>query len=112
MSDFKYVYRRGQLEIVWWKVPNEWSIVDMEEDCTELHGILASRHCSSLQDRNRLAWSPNPKGVFIVSSRYQELLFCRLEGREVHWWKCVWNNFSWLKCNCFAWTLASNRCLT
>ena len=31
---------------------------------------------------------------------------------EVHWWKKVWNNFSWPKCNFFLWLLAQKKCLT
>lgn len=68
MSDFKSGYRCGQLEMVQWKVPNEWSVFGLEEDYAELHGILASRHNSPLKDRDRLVWSPNLKGVFTISS--------------------------------------------
>lgn len=68
MRDFKVVYRCGCLELEWWKAPNEWSIAGMDEECAKMYGILASRHCSSLKGRDRLAWSPNPKGVFTISS--------------------------------------------
>ncbi|XP_059067738.1 uncharacterized protein LOC131858505 [Cryptomeria japonica] len=95
-----------------WKDLNEWSVAVMEEDCAELQGILASKHCSGIKGRDGIAWSPNPKRVFTVASGYRELLNRRLEGREVHWWKQVWNNSSWPKCICFAWPLAWNRCLT
>lgn len=67
-SDFKSVYRCGQLEMVWWKVLEDWPEVGLGEDCTLLHDILASRHCGSLKDRDRLAWSPNSKGVFTIAS--------------------------------------------
>lgn len=98
VRDFKVVYRCRHLELEQWKTPNEWSIADMDEECVELYSILA--------------WSSNPKDVFTVASGYQELLSRIFEGREVPWCKEVWNNFSWVKCNCFTWTLALNRCFT
>lgn len=112
MSDFKSFSSHGQLEEARWKNPKEWPVVCMEEEVVELHNILVSRRCSSLQDGDVLAWSPNPKGVYTISSGYQGLLSQRLDAVEVHWWKNVWNKFSWSKCNCFIWTLARNRCLT
>lgn len=112
VSDFKSFHPCGQLEVVGWKTLGEWSVVGLEEDCVELHSILSSRHCISLKDKDSLAWCLNPKGVFTVASGYQELLAHRLNGEEVHWWKYVWNKFSWSKCNCFVWTLAWNRYLT
>lgn len=92
--------------------PNEWPVAGMDEECAKLHGILVSRHYSSLKGRDKLACSLNPKGVFTVASGYQELLSRRLEGREVHWWKHMSNIFSWPKCNYFSWTLSFSRCLT
>lgn len=66
----------------------------MEEECADLQGIMVSRHYSALKGRDGLAWFPNPKGIFTVASGYREILNQRLEGREVHWWKQVWNIFS------------------
>ena len=95
-----------------WKSPGEWPNLGMELECSELYHILCGRECSTLMENDVLAWSPNPKGVYSVSTGYQVLLSQQLAGREVHWWKKVWNKFSWSKCNCFIWTLAWNRCLT
>ncbi|XP_057812845.1 uncharacterized protein LOC131026857 [Cryptomeria japonica] len=33
VSDFEMDYRCGQLEMVQWKVPDEWSVVGLDEDC-------------------------------------------------------------------------------
>lgn len=112
MIDFKTSYRCGKIEGDRWKDPGDCPIVGLEEDCAKLQNILAGRLCSTLRDKDILAWSPDPKGSFIVASGYQELLACKFGGVEVPWWKHVWNKFSWLKCNCFVWTLASNKCLT
>ena len=95
-----------------WKNLGEWPILGMELECVELHRIISGRDCCALMDNDVLAWSPNPKGVYIVSAGYQEFLSQQGVGEEVHWWKKVWNKFSWPKCNCFIWTLVWNRCLT
>lgn len=84
VSDFKAAYRCGRLDLEWWKAPNEWSVVGMEDECAELQGILASRHYSFLKGRDGLAWSPNPKGVFTIASGYWELLNRGLEEGEVN----------------------------
>lgn len=74
MSDFKVTYRCGWLEMERWKVPSEWPVVEMEEECAELQGILVSRHCSSIKSRDGLAWLPNPKGIYTMASGYRELV--------------------------------------
>lgn len=66
----------------------------LEEDFVELHNILTGRQCSSLRDRDILAWSLDPKGVFTVDSEYQELIAWKHGGMEVPRWKNVWNKFS------------------
>lgn len=66
--------------MVGWKSLDEWPDVGMEEDCAELHKILSNKKCSSLQEKDVLSWSPNPKGVFTVASGYQRLLSHKLEG--------------------------------
>lgn len=73
--------------------------------------FLSHKYCSSLK-KDRLTWLLNPKGAFTVASRYEKLLSQWLTRVEVQWWKHIWNNFSWPKCNCFVWTLALNKCLT
>lgn len=112
MCDFKSFSLQGQVVEARWKTSREWPILGLEVECAELHNILSDRCCSALMDSDVLAWSPNPKGTYTVSSGYQALLSQQFAGGEVHWWKRVWNNFSWPKCNCFSWTLAWNRCLT
>lgn len=74
VCDIKSLSFQGQLVEARWKNPEEWHVVGMEEECAELHYILSCRICSSLMDQNVLAWSPNPKGAYTVSSGYQELL--------------------------------------
>lgn len=101
MVDFKSSYLYGNVEVSRWKVPRKWPMVGLEEDCTELRNILASRQCNSLRDRDILAWSPNPKGVFMVASGHQNLIARKYGGSKVPWWKNVGNKFSWPKCNCF-----------
>ena len=94
-----------------WKTLGEWPIFGLEVECAELNYILSCRSCRALMDRDVLAWSPNPKGTYTMSSGYQELLSQQYAGGEVQWWKKVWNKLSWPKCNCFTWMLAWNRCL-
>ena len=112
VCDFKSFSSQGQVVEARWKTPGEWPIFGLEIECAELNYILSHRSCSALMDRDVLAWSPNPKGTYTVSSGYQELVSQQYVGGEVQWWKRVWNKFSWPKCNCFTWTLAWNRCLT
>ncbi|XP_059066340.1 uncharacterized protein LOC131061549 [Cryptomeria japonica] len=112
VCDFKSFSLQGQVVEARWKTSREWPILGLEVECAELHNILSGRSCSALMDSDVLAWSPNPKGTYTVSSGYQALLSQQFASGEVHWWKRVWNNFSWPKCNCFSWTLAWNRCLT
>ena len=101
MSDFKSFSFQGQLVEVRWNNLGEWPILGMELECAELHHIISSRDCYTLMDSDVLAWSSNPKGVYTVFAGYQELLSQQVVGEEVHWWKKVWNKFSWPKCNCF-----------
>lgn len=112
MSDFKSSSFCGQLEVARWKSPDVWPDVGLQEDCVVLQSVISSPRCSSLQEEDVLAWSPNPLGVYIVASRYKVLLSHRMNGEEVQWWKKVWNKFPWPKCNCFVWMLAWNNCLT
>ena len=77
-----------------------------DEDRALLAHVLENRFCSSLKGRDVLAWDPSPKGKFLVAQGYA-MLDGNLHGiAEVHWWKKVWNNFSWPKCNFFLWLLA------
>lgn len=41
-----------------------------------------------------MAWSPNPKGEYSISSGYQELDRMKHGGEEVLWWKNVMNKFA------------------
>ena len=68
-----------------WKTPGEWPIFGLEVECAELNYILSCRSYSALMDRDVLAWSPNPKGTYIVSSGYQELLSQQCARGEVQW---------------------------
>ena len=43
--------------------------------------------------------------------------YAMLDGNQhgpniVNWWKKVWHNLSWPKCNFFLWLLVQNKCLT
>lgn len=100
------------MEVAIWKVPSEWLAVGMEKDHVELYDILAYRYCSSLKEKDRLAWLPNPKGTFTIASGYQKLLSQQLNGMEVQWWKFLWKKNSWPKYNFFVWTMDLNKYLT
>ncbi len=63
-----------------WKTSREWPIFGLEAECAELHNILLGRSCNALMDSDVLAWSPNPKGTYIVSSGYQVLLSQQFAG--------------------------------
>lgn len=41
-----------------------------DEDHALLSRVLKDRFCSSLNGRDSLAWSPSPKGKFIVAQGY------------------------------------------
>lgn len=101
MVDFKTSYVRGQVEEFRWKEPCEWPTIGLEGDHANLKSILVGREHSSLREKDILAWIPNPKGVFMVASGYQELISQNYGGVDVSWCKNVWNKFSWPKCNCF-----------
>ena len=76
------------------------------EDCALLSHVLEDRFCSSFSERDKLAWSPSPKGKFIVAQGYA-ILDRYLHGlAEVSWWKKVWSTFSWPEFNFFLWLLA------
>ncbi|XP_059068255.1 uncharacterized protein LOC131858823 [Cryptomeria japonica] len=79
VSDFKLLYPCGQMEVARWKAPNEWLAVGFDEDYVELHNILSGRHCSSLKEKDGLAWLLNPKGVYTIASNYHELLADNVE---------------------------------
>lgn len=83
MSEFKSFSSSGLFEVARWKSLDAWPDPSFQEDCVELHGILSNLWCSSLHDEDLLAWSPNPKGFYTVSSRYQVLLSHRMAGEEV-----------------------------
>ena len=83
VCDFKSFSSQGQVVEARWKTPGEWPIFGLEIECVELNYILSHRSCSALMDRDVLAWSPNPKGTYIVSSGYQELLSQQYAGGEV-----------------------------
>lgn len=111
VEHFKTV-KHVKLEVACWKDPQEWPDGGSEEDRAFLAQVLKDRFCSSLKERDILAWSPSPKGKFSVAQGYATL-DRNLHGlEEVRWWKKVWNNFSWPKCNVFLWLLAQKKCLT
>ena len=83
MCDFKSFSSQGQVVEAIWKTPGEWPIFGLEVECAELNYILSRRSCSALMDRDVLAWSPNPKGTYTMSSGYQELLSQQYVGGEV-----------------------------
>ena len=98
--------------MICWKDSQEWLVGGSVEDRSLLSKVLETRFCSSLNDRDRLAWNPSPKGKFIVAQGY-DILDRNLHGlAEVNWWKKVWSYFSWTKYNFFLWLLAQNKCLT
>ena len=72
--DFKSFSSQGQVVEARWKTLGEWPIFGLEVECAKLNYILSHCSCSALMDRDVLAWSPNPKGKYTVSSGYQELL--------------------------------------
>ena len=95
-----------------WKDPQEWPDGGSAEDRTLLSHVLENRFCSSLKGMDVLAWDPSPKAKFLVAQGYA-MLDGNLHGTaKVHWWKKVWNNFSWPKCNFFLWLLAQKKCIT
>ncbi|XP_057871389.2 uncharacterized protein LOC131077832 [Cryptomeria japonica] len=112
VEHFKTVKRMGHLEVSCWKDPQEWPVGGSEEDRAALCKVLEGRLCSSLKERDKLAWSPSPKGNYTVAQGYA-MLDRNLHGpAEVPWWRKVWNNFSWPKCNFFLWLVAQRKCLT
>ncbi|XP_059077196.1 uncharacterized protein LOC131876295 [Cryptomeria japonica] len=112
VEHFKTVKRTSQATVACWKDPQEWPLGGSDEDRDVLVRILKDRLCSSLNGRDVLAWSPSPKGKFIVAQGYARLDKNLHGPAEVHWWKKVWDNFSWPKCNFFLWLLAQRKCLT
>lgn len=112
VRDFKSFFPCGQMEMAKWKPPDEWPVVDLQEECAMLQNILSSRRCCSIWESDGLAWSPNPKGIYMVAAGYSKLVAHKMDMLEVQWWKKVWNKLSWPKCNCFIWMLAWNKCLT
>lgn len=56
-----------------WNEPQEWPPRGTKEERQELAKILASRMCSSLQDKDILVWGPDLKYRFFVASGYMEL---------------------------------------
>lgn len=55
MRDFKSFFPCGQLEMAKWKSPDEWLVVDLQEECAMLQNILSSRRCCSLWEADVLA---------------------------------------------------------
>ena len=70
VRDFKSFSLHGQLVEASWKNPREWPIPGFEVERAELLYILSRRSCSALMGDDVLAWSPNPKGAYTVSSGY------------------------------------------
>lgn len=112
MEHFKTVKCLGQVEVAYWKESQEWLVGGSVEDHALLSKVLENRFYSSLNERDMLAWSPSPKGKFIIPQGYA-ILDRNLHGLpKVHWLKKVWSNFSWTKCNFFSWLLVQKKCLT
>lgn len=101
----------GQVEVTCWKDPLEWPLGGSDEDRVVLVNILEGRLCSSLKERDILAWGPNPKGKFSVVEGYAQLDRHFHGLMDVPWWKKVWNRFSWPKCNFFLWLVAQRKFL-
>ena len=80
VHDFKSFSFQGQVVEARLKNPEEWPIFGLEGEHAELQYILSGRNCSALLDDDVLAWAPNPKGVYTVSSGYQELLSQQFVG--------------------------------
>lgn len=80
-----------------WKGCHLWPLRGSARDRVELGNILAGRFCCSLQQDDVLAWTLDPRGVFLVAARYRELDRRKYGEVEIPWWKYVWNKFSWPK---------------
>jgi len=112
VEHFKTVKRVGQLEVTCWKDIQEWPVGGSEEDRAVLAKTLESRFCSSICERDVLAWNPSPKGKFTVAQGYAMLDGNQHGPNIVNWWKKFWHNLSWPKCNFFLWLLVQNKYLT